>query len=129
MHLFINGISKNVTSIIKNYPYYLFIGAKDKQTVNISLSCKTAFLKELYIIEFDYQYIPKYNKNITKNLDWKKNNSEYIISFSYIASSFTTNRVAFQLLPQNNYDYILSKIDVGGVPMIYYIINLLKYIK
>ena len=113
-----NGKSKNVTSIIKNYPYYLFIQAKDKQTVNITLSCKTDFLKELYIIEFDNQYIPKYNKNITKNLDWKKNNSEYIISFSYIASSFTTNRVAFQLLPQNNYDYILSKIDVGGVPMI-----------
>lgn len=109
-----NGKSKNVTSIIKNYPYYLFIQAKDKQTVNITLSCKTDFLKELYIIEFDNQYIPKYNKNITKNLDWKKNNSEYIISFSYIASSFTTNRVAFQILPENNFDYILSKIDVGG---------------
>ena len=118
-----NIISKNITNLKANYPYYLSTNIVQYQTVLITLFTKFYEIEpfdNVYIYEFFSKYETVYSISygeVTTNTYFLNNTKLLMISF--ILNSFDSlyiNYIGFQFIPKFDLDYLFITMKVmGGV--------------
>ena len=107
--------TKNISNLISNNSYYLYVYANSNQTINIYLSMDYTSMQPFkYININEYKYRGNRNplKILNQSLIERAENNKLIASISYYPSVSSTRYVAFELIPNININYLITKIDV-----------------
>ena len=117
-----NGESKTINKLLKNFPYYFFINAKQYKQINVNLTTNYLIddaIKFIEIYEFSDKYsYNSYNKYINKSTEFinNDNNNNNVIqkTFSYMVESIYTNFIVIKIKTKFDLEYLNIKIDIGG---------------
>ena len=107
--------TKNISNVMFNNSYYLYVYANSNQTINIYLSMDYISIqpfKNININEYKYRGNRNPLKIINQSLIERRENNKLIASLSYYPSVSSTRYVAFELIPNININYLITKIDV-----------------
>ena len=109
-----NGLSRNITNLLSNNEYFLFIKAKTFEMINVTLT-----MKDENKIPFSYLYLNHYveEKASCYNSTYQPissiaKNGQLISSFSYLIMEDLTGVIALKIKPLYNINYLNIKIDV-----------------
>ena len=117
-----NGVSKNITNLLSNNEYLLFIKAGTLEMINVTLT-----MKDENKIPFSYLYLNHYVDETAScyNTTYQPispivKNGQLISSFSYLIMADLTGVIALKIKPLYNINYLNVKIDVENHGILFY---------
>ncbi len=113
-----NGISQNITNLVKGQIYYFLISTQFYKNANINLSMN-------YNTKQPFKYLTicehiSLNSKLGHPLEhvnktsFNKVGDKYIINIPYIITIPYSKYISLKIIPKLNIDYINAKIDFGG---------------
>ena len=117
-----NGISQNITNLLKGQFYYILISTytypKNFKNANITLSMNYNPKKPFeYLTIYEHNSLDsnlKYTLEIDNQVSFNKVEDKYLIKIPYIISLPDSDYISFKIIPEHNIDYINAKVDNGG---------------
>ena len=107
-----NGVTKNLTNLKSGNPYYFFIPSNYLQNVTLSMNySSTKLIDCLYIYEYENKNATDYLEKTYQNISTITTTNELALTSVYLVKNNHTKYIAFNIIPNENIDFINVKIN------------------